>query len=457
VGTGDDDVAWDAVAFVPGDFGGVPEVDFDADNPNAPDVDFLARQVPQDAPSPGAASPLARLKEADKGTGGCSTNSDGTRLCGTYEPLNGRGVPSTSTRGSLEAQPMAVDPGPVSWCKDVSGSDYQYTRFEGCLRGAFVLEADKDGAPIGGATMKIIQELKLNDKSGTFTTWTEVSLISMQGIPSTALSSFIEDCQSQSQCQANPGPWIGSAVWTPGDPHTATRTSTYTWNTVAGGASTLSLNWYTAWSTPGASINADENWQDSGFDVRCDNQVNNNTGCAFSHVTPTLFLNTQKYPAAAAYYWVLMQKLPSHPGAEGHPLTRLADETVAQSNRDKMCVKAVAEWQPNPNAIGTSCDEYPFAKSQQSGGMTLPSGKYCVQMYAMANPGGGYSLKLDENYPLPNWNEICGRAAITTAQNTAAGGDLGRFTQDMRLLDKDAYYVKTGFEGCNLSDVCDLR
>jgi hypothetical protein len=108
--------------------------------------------------------------------------------------------------------------------------------------------------------------------------------------------------------------------------------------------------------------------------------VGGNTGCVFPNYTPTLQKNTKKYPAAAAYYWVRMEKLASHPGSEQHnkPLHRLADDTKAKENRDKVCMLAVAEWNPHPNADGTSCDEYPFTKSRESGGMTLSSGKSCA-------------------------------------------------------------------------------
>jgi hypothetical protein len=169
-------------------------------------------------------------------------------------------------------------------------------------------------------------------------------------------------------------------------------------------------------------------------------------------------LEREKYPAAAAYYWILEEKLASHPGSKkyGRPLHRLADDTTAKNNRKLMCTGSVAEWNPNSNAIGTSCDEYPFAKSQESGGMTLTSGKYCAQMYAAENPDGTYTIKLDENSAYPTWNEICGRAAITSTQNTAAGGALGRFTSAMRLLDSDGYYVHTGYESCDISQVCDF-
>ena len=121
-----------------------------------------------------------------------------------------------------------------------------------------------------------------------------------------------------------------------------------------------------------------------------------------------------------------------------------------------MCLGPVVEWNPNPNAIGASCDEYLFAKSRASGGTTLASGRSCAQMYAVKNANGTYMLKLDENYAYPTWNEVCGRAAITNPQNSVAGGALGRFTTAVRLLDYDAYYVNTGYESCNLSAVCDF-
>ncbi|MFG2377529.1 hypothetical protein ACGFY9_39460 [Streptomyces sp. NPDC048504] len=153
-----------------------------------------------------------------------------------------------------------------------------------------------------------------------------------------------------------------------------------------------------------------------------------------------------------------MEKLASHPGSKKYnsPLHRLADDTKATDNRNKMCELAVAEWNPFPDAIGPSCDEYPFAKSRESGGMTLASGKSCAQMYAVQNADDTYTLKLDPNYAYPTWNEVCGRAAITASQNTAAGGALGRFTKNVRLLDRDAHYVQSGYESCDLSGVCDF-
>ena len=121
---------------------------------------------------------------------------------------------------------------------------------------------------------------------------------------------------NQSDCTGSPGPWAGSTTWTQGDAHTITRTDSYSWNKVAGGQSTLALDWNTSWTAPGTTTTANNEWRDNAFQIRCDNQVGGNTGCVFPHVAPTLNLTTAKYPAAAAYYWVLQEKLASHPGSK---------------------------------------------------------------------------------------------------------------------------------------------
>ncbi|MFJ2847535.1 Tat pathway signal protein [Streptomyces griseofuscus] len=461
-GTADKDVAWGAVAFVPGDFSRMPKVNFPAENPAAPDVDDLSAQKPEDAPAPTAEGLVKNAQRAD-GAGGdtCSASGHGVKLCvGPYKPWTK--LPKSPARKATPKtiHSLTATTEPVPWCKTAPGSAFQYTRTQGCLRGGYAITAtDSDGVVIGGGNVKVVQEIALNPTSNQFTTWTEFSLPDLVGVSSATLDTYLEDCWAMSDCTASlPGPWSGSTTWTRNDSHTASRTDTYSWNQVAGGQATLGLDWNTSWSAPGANSTANNIWKDNAFAIRCDNQVGGNAGCVFPKVAPTMYLERDKYPAAAAYYWVLQEKLASHPGSKKYnkPLHRLADDSTAQSNRGKMCTLAVAEWAPNPNAIGKSCDEYPFAKSRESGGMTLTSGKSCVQMYAVRNTDGTYTLKVDENAPYPTWNEICGRAAITTSQNTAAGGKLGRFTTSVRLLDSDAYYVNTGFESCDLSQVCDI-
>ncbi|WP_327118918.1 hypothetical protein OG206_22630 [Streptomyces sp. NBC_01341] len=456
-GDGTADIAFDALAFVPGDHDGLNAIIFPEADPNVPDVDFAAAQKAKDVSVTGMSSLMSSSLRGIAGKESCSTGGDGVTLCAAYEPLSDTNEEDAEPQGAAKSSLAAAAAGPVGWCKNINGAAMQ-TRTEGCMRGLLPLTATRDGAPVGNATIKVIQEITLNPKSNQFTTWTELSLVNMTGITSTTMTSFLEDCWSTTDCTESNGAWIGGTTWTTGDPHVATRTNTYTWNKVTGGEKVLDFTWETSWSTPQSAVQAVPKWSNRGFDVRCDNKVGGNTGCVFPKYTPTLPLSTKKYPAAAAYYWVLMEKLASHPGSEEHnkPLHRLADDSKAKENRDKMCMLAVAEWKPNTAADGESCDEYPFAKSRESGGMTLTSGKYCVQMYADKQTDGTWMLELDNNYTYPSWNEPCGRAAVPARQNTDAGGDLGRFTTEVRLLDSDAYFVQTGYEGCDLSSVCNI-
>ncbi|WP_240135559.1 golvesin C-terminal-like domain-containing protein [Streptomyces sp. MUM 178J] len=464
-GNGDKDVAWDAIAFVPGDYDGLPEVRFPEADPNAPPVDFEDSQVAKEAGPTGTriSAPRGHSATPSPSAGAssgrpCQTDKGGVTVCAEYRAVaDSKSEDEKAGKALAAPQRGSVAAGPVGWCKNVNGA-FMYTRTEGCLRGLIVLTATRNGKPIGNATMNMVQEIDLNPKSSQFTTWTEISLVNMTGISSTTLTSFKEECWPTTGCAESVGPWTGTTTWTAGDSHVATRTNTYAWNKVTGGMGTLNLDWTTSWSTPQAVIQAVPKWSHQAFDIRCDNKVGGNTGCVFPKYTPTLTMNTAQYPAAAAYYWVLMQKLATHPGSEEHnrPLHRLADETKAKENRDKMCFKAVAEWNPHPNATGKSCDEYPFAKSRESGGMTLTSGKHCVQMYSEKQADSSWLLELDNNYPYPHWKEICGRAAVPKQQNTDAGGDLGRFTSEIRLMDNDPYFVQTGFEFCDIKKVCNI-
>ncbi len=462
-GTGDLDIAWDAMAFVPGDFSGMPHVDFPAENPNLPDIDEVAAQTPDAAPAPVNADTANNIKAAMNATRGadkaeqaaakCSApDKSGQQIC--IGPFQGQ--PSGGAKPKVKPHAAAASSEPVPWCKTAPGSQYQYTRTQGCIRGGYALNVLKDGAVVGGGNVKVVQEILLNPTSNSFSVWTEFSLPDLTGVPEATLDSYLDTCWATADCtNTNVGAWSGSTTWTNGDAHTAARTDTFSWNTVTNGQSTLGFTWDTTWSAPGTSTTANNSWRDQAYNIRCDNQVGGNTGCVFPAVAPTLLLNTHKYPAAAAYYWVVEEMLASHPGSKKYnkPLHRLADDTTAKNNRKIVCDNT---FNPPSAAIGKSCDEYPFAKSRESGGMTLASGNTCVQMYATKNPDGTYTLNLDPNYPYPTWQEVCGRAAITVTQNTAAGGDLGRFTTAMRLLDKDAYFVRTGFENCTLDKVCKI-
>jgi hypothetical protein len=123
-----------------------------------------------------------------------------------------------------------------------------------------------------------------------------------------------------------------------------------------------------------------------------------------------------------------------------------------------MCQNVSAKFDPHPDTPDTTCDEYPFAASRESGGQISGlTGDQCAQFYAFTD-NGHWVLRDDDRVGPVTWDEPCGRGNIPGEQNEGAGGDLGRFTQDDRLLDGDPYWVDTpGFEDCATNTFCEIR
>jgi hypothetical protein len=107
---------------------------------------------------------------------------------------------------------------------------------------------------------------------------------------------------------------------------------------------------------------------------------------------------------------------------------------------------------PELSSKGTdtpSCDELAFAKSYQSGGTpsslggTNPvgSGDDCLQTYAMKDADGLWRLHADLRYPLPTWNEVCGRSSMSNNQNTQSMSLFPTFRRNYRVMDKDDYWL----------------
>jgi hypothetical protein len=118
------------------------------------------------------------------------------------------------------------------------------------------------------------------------------------------------------------------------------------------------------------------------------------------------------------------------------PLRRLADDGLANTNRSIVC----AGFVPDPTVPGgDSCDEYAFAKTYQSGAMLGQTGAQCAEIKPYIDDvTGTWYIQLVNNV---TFTERCVRGHVTLADNTDVGGDLGRFTQQQRLLDFDPYWV----------------
>jgi hypothetical protein len=179
--------------------------------------------------------------------------------------------------------------------------------------------------------------------------------------------------------------------------------------------------------------------------IRCDNNTPNYTkpGCVVSSFTPTLELPLSVYGAAAYNVKVGSEYLPGTPGlTTSTPLTR-GDPTFTNANRAITCSGFKPLPPGNPHrVVDDSCDEYPFAASQQSGGALKVAGSNCleiapIQDSVFADTWFFVSFNKYTNvYP-----QVCLRGHVNSAQNSAVGTALGAFYTNNRMMVGDPYTV----------------
>ncbi|MER6369969.1 hypothetical protein ABT255_16580 [Streptomyces mirabilis] len=469
-GTGDEDIAFDAVAFEPGDWDFVPDIVIPEGDPDAPDPVWEDTDR-QKQPNPEGTT-LAANKER------CvATDHEGTRQCVKLDyDIKKYGArkwqQSKSSRSGVAAAAAPL----VSWCDDPTVSGYTITRREGCNKLAVVIRWDHNGETVGTAVFAVREEILLENKA-VFRERMFMSPLSLDASLGTVSLDYWDAICTPDCDEAYQGTWDGLTVWEPVvDTHWASATRTFTWNNAVSGTSQkfdrgTFLNFKAAApEAAGAAATIKPSWTFWG-EVECDNSVavTNSTGCVFAKNTPTWQTNTKRYPAAAAYYWVLREKLADHPGSKKYnkPMHRMTDKVQQEHNRNTICNKTGAgKWTAHPDATGDTqgvqCDEFPFAATLESGGIPTPvvNGGICAQLFAQKQDDGTWRLFDDDGYDPPTWKEICGRASMPGKQNGDAGrgpGLSGFFTK-ARVQNGGAFYMEVPqMEGCNPDDVCVIR
>lgn len=184
------------------------------------------------------------------------------------------------------------------------------------------------------------------------------------------------------------------------------------------------------------------------YKVRCDNKVTKYAGCVVPSFTPTLVV-PKKHKEARLFIAVAQASMSTHPGLEGggKPLHREGSEKAAKENRDVICDSTFKAASNTPKA---SCDEFPFARSKESGRQVgVKSGKECQWYWVAEDTVNGKKNRLlmwDGLFQakLPPAKAKCARASMPLGQNKGVGGELGKKTSEWRLLDGDAYWVDAG-------------
>ncbi len=359
--------------------------------------------------------------------------------------------PSETTRNRRS---VTGTPGMV-WCDVVQGKMVeQATRETICGHHVFTGKIlDKLGLPVGEITGTVAQEIFTKNSDTGFDENFFLRIADATGEAKAGMSASI-DAQCVGACQQGPGPWKGNAALKKGTVLEGTWHRSWTGTT---GRASFKIGYALVFK----SGNKDSKpaaigwtWAKGADAVRCDNEITKYAGCAIPTFTPTMEFNRDKYPSASDYMSKQSVFLAGKPGNEyygGKPLHREADDKKAADNRNVVCDKTFNKIDNFNGKYEIQCDEYPFARTKESGGqLGIKSGSECAYQGELI-PGSTQVGGMVPNYPfskasakassVPAGSAACARSGMTKQDNEGIGGDLARFFTKNRVLDNDPFWV----------------
>lgn len=294
---------------------------------------------------------------------------------------------------------------------------------------------DVKGIPIGESLWTVDLSYAL---STTSTTWNETISVQLTAVVGTnpilaaQLAQFNATC-APTACSVG-GDWATPQLVGLGE--TVTKDLKFSMPVTAGdehvGTPSMSM---LAWPVAGLPL-APAEWKEPN-QVRCDAAVGNSQGCVHPDFKAEVVFPVSKYGAAAATYDFAQKRLIDAWGTAASPLRRLADDEQSKNNRTATCEDNTFIPVPDETVSEDSCDEYPFARTEQGG----TAGLLCAEVVPQLQANGTYGYFARAGRPNPTGNEKCIRGHVPFPQNRAAGAALGTFASTSRIMDGEAYLV----------------
>jgi hypothetical protein len=339
-------------------------------------------------------------------------------------------APAKPTDGPAAALAGAAAGG--TWCDGLAGEQWYADRSSACLHAhavTYKVIETPSGTVSGTAEFRVAQEIALSASSTEMDESASVKLVASTGKLAVPKATFSAHCTNT--CVTADGSGLTNETFTVNETQDAFFTYTDTPHRTA---HTFDLGYtFTVTPPPGTKPLITMLTWAGPTDIRCDDQVGGSPGCVFPGYQPALDLPVATFGAGAMTVLFAQVYLPDAWGYT-KPLHREANDGKAAANRAAICDST---WIPDPTVATDSCDEYAFAATKESGGNLGLRGSDCAEVKITKDPSGKW---VPTAYKYTG-TERCVRAHVPTSENTAVGGELGRFTVANRLLDNDGYTV----------------
>lgn len=286
-GSGSADIAFDALAFVPGTYNGLKMTGSMTADPTAPD--------------PAPVEPGEDISDS------------------LFPDVSGFSA-DTAT-----AAPMATTMSTAS-CSTVSLSITR-KRTNSCLHDELWVNHYANGTPDGNASFDYYNTIYLDPVSDEFSQVTTIRLKSMSGVMNTVNLDYQAKCRGY--CNITSVNWDGSKIFKKGDTIQRTITTRFKWTPSGATKNTITPYWYFSGIANTTPIANPLEVEKANLDIRCDSEVPNaGTGCVFSGYDPTYVMNSKKFPGAAAHIDMMWRKTNVDWGNRngGKPLTYLGNK-----------------------------------------------------------------------------------------------------------------------------------
>lgn len=335
--------------------------------------------------------------------------------------------------------PTAAAAGSV--CTITDPGYWHFERLSYCLREMtvnFTLRGEQQQV-LGTAILYVSSSATLNARSGE---WREEIMVEATQYTQQVTSlNIAATALCTSTCKAtDEHPWNGN--WTLTDGQTALGSVTYSDVPAVGVADSATVKYNLYITQPGTIPTLPNvDWSNPRV-VRCDSALtgggNISTGCALPSITPRLELPVSQYGAAAVTYGWAQWNLPNKWGLySGSPMTRALDGDARRkfTCEEKSSIPFVAK--PDDVVLSDSCDEFPFASTEQGG----TDGGMCAEIVPLFEDDGKWRVyEADPSRPVTG-TEPCVRGHVNLDQNKLAGTAYSNLIQNMRLIEKDPFYL----------------
>jgi hypothetical protein len=321
----------------------------------------------------------------------------------------------------------------------------KYNRTQACWEHILTFTFYVDDEPVGTAVADLVQYIALNITSTDWTEYDTVALAEYEGETAPIEVDLIPSCGSPCHAAGHFSGTLKTGLF---------GGVSYADSVGSGSSDTTRTDYLLDYDAPGWIPLTVVAWT-SPIEYRCDNQMVGlaKAGCVFPTYTPLFVISTADYGAAAQFIAWAQVNMNAHWGWYGHgkPLTRLAGQTAANENRKVICGRqwtAYPAWTADGGKVrqSDSCDEFPFAASNESGGGSVANGAACVQLRAVnTNDKGGTPATIwtrVETIGSVNHKAACVRGHIPLSLNTGLGRDAYKaFIKATRLLNNDPFWV----------------